>query len=105
MPTNPDQILEATEGFVCEIDGERFVVQQMITRIHASHKLAKTYPQHFRPIEDDLSYVDDATATAEPGVVAGRSRVNRQKAVHHDPEVPATREPTKATAKATATKE
>jgi len=105
MPNNPDQILEATEGFVCDLDGERFVVQTMITRVHASHKLAKAYPTRFRPIEDDLSYVDDATTTNEPGQVAGRSRITRQKAVHHDPEAETVREPTKATAKATATKE
>lgn len=78
--TNPDQILEATEGFVCDLDGERFVVQTLITRIHASHKLAKAYPQHFRPIDEDLSYVDDATAEAEPGQVQGRARVSRQRA-------------------------
>ena len=78
---NPRQILEATETFVCEIDGERFVVHANLTRIAASHKLAKAHPTHFRPVEDGLSYAEDATTEAVPGRQEGRSRTTRARAV------------------------
>lgn len=85
MADNPRQIMEATESFVAEVDGERFVVLQKLTRIAAEHPLAQAHPNRFRPIEGHLSYAESATATATPGE---RSR----------PEIsdPATREASKS---------
>lgn len=78
--TNPNQVLEATESFVCEIDGERFVVHARLTRIAASHKLAKAHPTRFQPVDQDLAYAEDATTTDEPGRQEGRARHTRAKA-------------------------
>jgi hypothetical protein len=86
---DPDQVLEATEGFVCELDGQRFFVQPGTTRIAASHPLAKAHPTRFRPIQNDLTYADDATSTELPGSTEGRSRT-RQKAQTPARSVPAT---------------
>lgn len=63
-----NQIMEATDGFACEIDGERFIVNRTTTRVRADHKLVQQYPNMFRPVEDGLTYRDDATATADPGM-------------------------------------
>lgn len=77
---SPNQVLEATESFVCELDGERFFVQARTTRIAADHKLAKAHPRYFRPVESGLAYAEDATMANEPGRSDGRSRTTRAKA-------------------------
>ena len=87
---NPSQILQAIEGFVCDLDGERYIVAEGVTRIAASHKLAKAYPSRFRPVEDNLSFADDATATDEPGQTQGRARVRRTRATAVEPVEPIT---------------
>lgn len=77
MSSNPSQVLEATEGFVCNIEGEQFIVNLGLTRVAASHPLAVHYPERFRPVEDSatyLAYDGAATATDEPGEPA-RQRV------------------------------
>lgn len=70
--TNPSEILEATESFVCELGGERMFVNAGTTRIAASHQLAKSFPDRFRPIENGLSFQDE-TATATPGEKRSRA--------------------------------
>lgn len=61
-----NQILEASESFVCEIKGERFMVNAGTTRVASGHALADAYPERFRPVEDGLSFgVEEATN--EPG--------------------------------------
>lgn len=64
---NPSAILEATESFVCEIDGQRYTVIAGITRIAAGTKLAQIHARNFKPIESGLSFPEDETATANPG--------------------------------------
>jgi hypothetical protein len=69
MPTttkNPSQVLEATESFVTMIGDKKIIVEQSLTRIAASHPLAQMHPTRFRPVEENLTYTDDATADAEP---------------------------------------
>lgn len=78
------QVLEATEGFVCEINGERYIVNAGMTRIDASHELAAHYPQHFRPVEEGLSYQVEA-ATANPGETRDRQRPATPSPEHSAP--------------------
>lgn len=62
---SPTQILQASESFVCELDGERIFVNEGVTRVAANSAVAKAYPNRFRPIE--LSFPEDEAATAAPG--------------------------------------
>lgn len=66
MSVKAGQVLEAKEGFVCDINGERYIVNEKMTRIDSSHPLNQHYPQHFQPVADHLTYNVEA-ATAEPG--------------------------------------
>jgi hypothetical protein len=80
MTDHPDQVLEATEGFVCELEGRRYFVQPGTTRVAASHILARTYPTRFRRVGNDLTYAEDATTSQDPGSTEGRARSSRAKA-------------------------
>jgi hypothetical protein len=81
MPTaNPSEILEATESFVTEINGERLFVNTGTTRIAASHALAKTFPDRFRPVENGLSFQEE-TATAGPDEKRARTTPSEPAAV------------------------
>lgn len=64
----PNQVLEAIEGFATEDPVTRtpVIVQAGSTRIAADHWLARTYPQHFQPVDEHLTY-EIEEATDEPG--------------------------------------
>lgn len=62
--TNPSGVMEATEGFAADIDGERVIVEAGTTRVEADHELVKRYPQFFKPLR--MSYGTEE-ATANPG--------------------------------------
>lgn len=71
---NPSRIMEATESFVCVIDGEQFMVHRGTTRVAASHALARVHPGRFAPVEKNLSYGDEM-ATENPGEQRARTAV------------------------------
>jgi hypothetical protein len=76
MSDNPSQIMEATENFVCEINGERMMLFARESRVAASHPVVAAYPNRFRPIEENLAYTDEM-ATDNPGERRNRARPAR----------------------------
>ncbi len=71
MSDQDNAVLEAKESFVTDINGDIYHVVAGATRLRADHVLNKRYPQHFRPIEEGLTYgLEDASAA--PGEVRNR---------------------------------
>lgn len=97
MSNNPSAILEATETFVCDLNGERVAVHHGLTRVSASSDIAKAYPARFRPIEDSLSFSEE-TADANPGEHRTRSVPVEEPVVEETPTEPV-EEPQKAAEK------
>lgn len=101
MADSPNQILEATQTFITQIANGRggtdeYPVYAGRTRVTASHILARMYPQHFRPVEEGLSYGAIEEMTDEPGsqgrarrvtppAAAERQTAVQQEAQQHDP--------------------
>jgi hypothetical protein len=66
MSTNPSQIMEATETFICEVNGERLWLYAHESRVASSHEVVRMHPTRFRPVEEGLAY-EDEMATDNPG--------------------------------------
>jgi hypothetical protein len=71
LPKNPSEVMEATENFVTDLNGEQVVILAGTTRVAADHELVKRYPDWFKPLE--LSYRSE-DMTAEPGARRNRQR-------------------------------
>lgn len=68
---NPDdEILIAADSAVVNLDGELIQLHRDVTRVRASHDLAKQFPGLFKPI--DVHY-DVEQATASPGEKRGKA--------------------------------
>jgi hypothetical protein len=59
--------MEAIEGFVTDINGERYIVQRGRTRVASSHPLVERYPHMFQAVADNLTFQTE-DATDDPGV-------------------------------------
>lgn len=66
-----NQVMEATESFCTEVDGQRVMVTRGQTRVAGSHVLAQRFAHYFRPVRASYGVEE---ATDEPGV-------NRQRVV------------------------
>lgn len=62
----PTRVLQATQSFVCMIEGRQYVVNEGQTRVSADHELVKHHPRNFAPVENNLSFQEE-TATRDPG--------------------------------------
>jgi hypothetical protein len=59
-----DPVLIAKQSFSTDLDGVPTAINAGVTRVRASHPLARKYPEHFVPVDQGLSY---ETATRAPG--------------------------------------
>ena len=81
---DPAQVMEATEGFVTDCNGERFVGVKGRTRVSANHPIVKQCPNFFSPVEPMARYTVEEM-TANPGERRHRPR-GRPPAVHTESE-------------------
>jgi hypothetical protein len=80
MSDNPAQIMEATEDFICEVNGERMLFHANESRVAASHPVVAVHPSRFRPVEENLAYTDEM-ATDNPGERRSRAVPRQRQAV------------------------
>jgi hypothetical protein len=66
MAGSAAEVMEATDGFVTDIDGERYIVNRGTTRVAANHILVQRYPNMFRSVSEGLSFTEE-TADVTPG--------------------------------------
>jgi hypothetical protein len=66
MADSAVEVMEATDGFVTDIDGERYIVNKGTTRVSSGHILVQRYPHLFKSVSQDLSFGDEM-ATENPG--------------------------------------
>lgn len=71
MPAK-QQTLVATETFVTRAGGAEYVFIKDETRVSSDHPAAKAVPQNFKPVEDGLLEVEQATKA--PGEKRGRKK-------------------------------
>ena len=81
MPRDSSRaVMEATESFHCEINGQRFTVMAGETRVAADDELVLAYPDKFKAL--GISFPEDEQATNAPG--ESRTRQTRTREVPTD---------------------
>lgn len=61
-----DPVLIAIESFSTEINGHPEAIIKGVTRVRASHPLARQNPEYFKPVDDHVHF-DVEQATKAPG--------------------------------------